>query len=362
MAMIPFRIPAPVLLLVLILAFLAVSPVTGALSRRHAPPPPAGDNLAPQDAASMARLWRGYHREGDGLLEDAEADYGEALSSAALEVDVNARAGLDRIRHIRERLGFAFPVVNGLAAASLSARAPLVGIAALLVLAWLLRSVRPRRGTRVRTFGVYGGADPTAPSAFQSALLAYSNEIKRVYGSDYARRAGIQLFFNDFTGSTAAEASTMEQALAETRDVDAKAALTFAFRQSLQYLRDLSERPRFAIGGVVRLLPGAAMAVASIRDLETGEDATLEATAAELADMPMRDLVERALLRTAPMGFVPVSSAAGDLRSATQQLQALALVLASKIRWRESQAITLGERPSRWETVCVFIASARHLA
>ena len=360
----PRRLVLLVLAIALLVALLAISPITGAVSRRGAPRPtlPRGP-VAASDVETTQKLSRGYYREGAGLLDDAEEDYLKALAATSPEVRAGAAEGLRRIRRAREVLGFAFPILTDASGASLRMRAPVTLVLVVLFLAWIVRVSLRRRGTRVMTFAVHGCADPGATAGFQDALLTYSNEIKRVYGSQYARRIGIQLFFDDFTGGPVANASVSERALAEARDVDTKAAVGFALRQAIQYLNDLPERPRFSVAGSVRLLPGAAMVVATVSDLSTGDKRYLEASVAEFADMPMRSFVESALLHSAPvLPFPWASTEAEDTRHVSKQLQALALILACKIRWRESEAITVTQRPGRWETVCLFAASARDLA
>ena len=48
-------------------------------------------------------------------------------------------------------------------------------------------------------------------------------------------------------------------------------------------------------------------------------------------------------------------------RQIASQLETLAMVLACKIRWSESQAVSSGQRPQRWETICLTAAAAKDL-
>jgi hypothetical protein len=357
------RVASPVVIMGLVAAFLAISPVAGCLVRCRASAPPSLTTVAATDLAAAQDLWRGFHLEGEGLLDEAAVHYARALAATGSDVRVAATDGLARIQRVRVALGPGFAVTTGLSAISLQARGPVLAASAALLVTWLLRRSFRRRGTLVTVFPVYGAVGPDEPAAFRDALLLFSNGIKRAYGSDYARRLGMQLFFDDLTGAPAGDAGSMERALAETREFDTKAAVGFALRQSMLYLRDLTERARFQIGGSVRVFPGTATATAIVRDLQTGEDVRIEASLAELVAMPMYTFVEQTLLQSRPILPYPMRAPdAEDRRQVSRHLQALALVLASKIRWRQSQAVAVGHRPVRWETVCLFTAAVRDLA
>jgi hypothetical protein len=265
-------------------------------------------------------------------------------------------AALERLRKAREVGALSYTGLIALAAASARLRAPLLGALFVVGSTWSFRRLFPRQGVRLNQFAVYGSSDRSVAAVFEDALLDYSNLVRRVYNSRH-----IQLFFDDLKGAAVAEAGAIEQALAEARDLDVKAVVGLALGQGVRFLRELPERPRLLISGAVRLLPGSAKATAIIRDLATTTEAYLEASSADIGALPMLGFIERKLL--APATAATSSWQRGeDLRRVSGQLQAVALVLACKIRLHESQAVRTGLRPSHWETICLTTAAMKDLA
>jgi hypothetical protein len=166
------------------------------------------------------------------------------------------------------------------------------------------------------------------------------------------------LLFEDLKGQPI-EGSGYDDAFEEAKDPDAKAAVRFALKQAIRFARDW-EQPRVLIEGNVRLLPGGAKAAAIISDRKLDRHTRIEAHTDELRSITGGIYVERPLLNPFTSESEAVASRrAGDLRRATGELHALALILACKIRFEELRLLGAGYKPKSWKTVYLFAGAAR---
>jgi hypothetical protein len=235
---------------------------------------------------------------------------------------------------------------------------PIAAALLILIIYWCAAYPFPLRGTRISEFPVYGCSDKDATAQFRNSLLWFSNEIRNIYTSRYAQSIGMTLLFEDLKGQTI-EGSGYDDAFEEAKDPDAKAAVRFALKQAIRFVRDW-ERPRVVIEGAVRLLPGGAKAAAIITDRKLGRQTRIEAHTDELTYIRGGTFVQRELLNpfTGGSGAV-VSRRAEDLRRASGELHALALILACKIRFEELRLLEAGYKPKSWKTVYLFAGAAR---
>ena len=141
----------------------------------------------PADLVAVYNLHEGYSLEKDGLINEAIKQYRAALNAKSQIVRNESAIALDRLIKRRERLGpFSHSIVSLVSVSSFLG--PLITILLLLlVVGWLGLSLVPRCGTSMAEFPVYGTSDPSAGRIFQDAFLRYSNDIKRVYESQFAR-------------------------------------------------------------------------------------------------------------------------------------------------------------------------------
>jgi hypothetical protein len=355
------RQSAVIVALLLIAAFLAVSPIAGSRLRGSSAEPQICPNLSVAEIPLAQKLWRAYESEGNGLLDEAETGYEPVLKAQCAAMRQSAVAGLTRLRRARQTGGFFFGGILTLAAASARLRSTVLIVAAVLLLAALFQVLFSRRGARLMQFSIYGCGDEFPADAFRDALLNCSNLIKRVYGSDYARHRGIQLFFDDLKGEVIADANPLERALAEARDIDAKLAVGLVLGQLLRYWRELPERPRLLVSGSVTVLPGSAKAHVVIRDVISHAETHVDASTEDAGALPMYSFVVSRLLQMQPATTPSGWKRDQGRRQIASELETLAMIVACKIRWRESQAVSAGQRPRRWETICLTAAAAKEL-
>jgi hypothetical protein len=349
-------------LLLLITVFLSFSPWAGLNLQARSSPPGACVPLEEKDAPFAQALWKAYEVEGDGLLESAEANYVGALPAACPTIRRGAAAGLARLRLARASTNILFRIQLALAPASAGARMPILVFGAILMLAGIMRQITPRRGIRLKGFDVYGVIDPAAGSHFRDTLVGYSSFVQRVFSSDYARRIGIQLFFNDLSGESLSDATELERTLADVRDADSKVTLAIAISRGFRYLRRALERPRVEMSGTVWVQPSEARASAVLRDLASGEEIHVDGSSTDFELLPMNPFVAEKLIHLpAQNPRVPRSVRAEEFRDLSLQLRQLALVLACTIRYRESQSLPAGVRPASWRTICLTAAVLKDL-
>jgi hypothetical protein len=353
------------LLAVLALAALVVLPGrVGSHFRRDVPPPAPVIGTDPVDVQALHRLREGYEYEGAGQIEMAKGEYVAALAGKASDLQAAATRALERLRARREWLGWSGDVVLRLAAMPFALRLSLGLLLVLIVYGTVREWVFRPKGTRVAEFPVLGCGDPTAARTFQEAFLTFSGEVKRVYGAEFSKRLGLAVSFDGLQGSTVPNAGVFERALAEARTADAKAVTRFALSEAVQWLTRVTERaPAIVITGTVQLVPGGARATARLRDHRVEDEETIEASTDELAEFErVVGVCDRLLGESCPRPFVASPhDEAEDRRRTTSQLRALALVLACKVRHRESAAVQFGARPGSWKTVCAFTAAGAAL-
>ena len=129
-----------------------------------------------------------------------------------------------------------------------------------------------------------------------------------------------------------------------------------------RWVAQLTSRPAILVTGSIQFLPGGARASARLLDLHSGRDTLIDATTEELSTLQNKvNGIEALLGRVQPPTSASPSAKAEDLRQTADQLAALALVLACKIRYLESQTAGASYRPSSWETICVFTAACAKL-
>jgi hypothetical protein len=308
------------------------------------------------DLMAVYNLRQGNSLERDGLINEAVKEYRAALSAKSQIVRNDSAVALERLNKRREQLGPLSSTVVLLASLASSLGALLTLLLVLLIVGWLLVSLIPRRGTRMAEFPVYGSSDPNASRIFQDAFLRYSNDIKRVYGSQFALRFGIKSSFDALQGSSVPDANIYERALAEARNFETKAVARFALTEFIRWMNQLTSRPAILITGSVQLLPSAANASAFLRGSRSGDETVINATTAELSELQTKVKVANELLsKVSPNLHVSLQDYCEDLRQTSDLLCALALVLACKMRYWESQAVPSSYRPSSWKTVCVFM-------
>ncbi len=320
-------------------------------------------NPGDRQSSAAFRLHRAWETERDGNIDPAEKQYLAAVDSTTACISGAARLEMSRIALARERWGLMYGLLADWAHVSSELRTPLLFLfpawIAYLLLAWFI----PRKGIRIGQFSVHGAGHSEAADQFVDSLLSFSLAIRRAYGAEYLRRAGLTALFEDLTGPTVERADAFEKALADAGDSDVKSVVLLAFK-ALNFLRRLSERPRFKLEGNVYLLRDTAHVTAALKELgkRHSKEVFLQATLAELDAIPSATLVRDALLlseaaRTTPRHYAK----AEDLRDVTQQLHGLALVLASKLRSMQLQAKEAEYRPRNWVTVCLFTAAAASL-
>jgi hypothetical protein len=157
-------------------------------------------------------------------------------------------------------------------------------------------------------------SDEQSSRLFRDALVWFANDIKRVYGSEYARSLGMTLIFDDLKGQPLA-AGRYDQALVDAQEPDAKAAVRFALVQVIQFIRDAASRPRLLLQGEVRLFPSGAKAAAILTDRVTGRDTRIEAQTGEFTQVPHSGFVQDRLLnRQATTPQPSPDNAAEELR------------------------------------------------
>ncbi len=343
--------------LALVAVFLIVSPLFGSFLRKGAA---RGDGCVAkrdEDAASIYKLRSAREAEADGDVNEAEKGFSEALKSANECIRRSSAEELERISAIRRRLGLRYRVLAEVSAASLHMRAPIITVLLVWGTCLFAVSVFPRRGTWVAEFPVYGCDDAAANKIFRDALVLFANQIKRLYGSDFARAVGIVLFFDDLKGQSLEGKSALDQALSETKP-EPQALFRFALTQVLRFVKNGAERPAVLVEGNVHMFPGGSKAVAVIKDKRKGKEVHIEAHISELAGLP--GLVHRRLLSLPVQPPQPSpSKREEERREMCGQLYALALLLACKLRL--AQAVRTGYMPGSWKTVCLFAAAATTL-
>jgi hypothetical protein len=310
--------------------------------------------------SAALRLEAAEETEREGNVTSAEKQYLEVAGSSAQCVSMTAQRDLKRIQAAKRRWGLAYGIMADWAFASYELRTPLIfiylAIAAYLALARFV----PRKGVRIGTFSVHGSNHEEVVELFIDSLTSFSAAIRRAYEADYLRRAGLSAVFEDLTGPTVEDADPFEKALADAGESHAKSVVTLTLK-ALKSMRQLSERPRFELKGKVFLLPDAARVTATLKDLSAskGKEITLDAALVELDVIPCASTIQEILIQSAASGLDPYGYVKGeDLRQVAKQLQGLALVLASKIRFMQLQAKEIEYRPSNWVTVCTLTAAA----
>jgi len=353
------RIPT-ILAVSLALGFLSLAPMFGWLLLRGSPPLRL-DCFASSDKDIVwtYRLLSAWELEGNGNVDQAAKEYRSVLESNNDCVRNAALGRLQRISRIRERLGFAYSIITGVADASARSRSTLVAVLVLIAVPWVIVGMVPRRGTQIAGFPVYGCKEEAASRLFRDALVWFANEIKRVYGSEYAKSVGITLLFDDLKGQPLEGGTATEGDLAEVKDPDTKTAVHFALTRVIRLLRDATERPLLIIEGDVRLFPGDAKAVGIIKNASTGEEIRIEAYTKELGEIPGWLSIENRLVNppVTPLQVSP-SSIAEESRQMSKQLYVVALLLACKIRFAQLKEVNVGYKPNSWKTVCLFTAAA----
>ena len=311
---------------------------------------------------ALQNLHQGRVLERDGLIEAAVKEYTAALTAKSPTIVSNSVASLDRIREKREELGLLFNVAAFGASLSVYLRTPVAVSLVLIALAGLLAFVLPRTGSQMGEFPVSGSFDAGATRGFQTAFLRFSNEIRRRYSSEFARRFGMVLSFDVYEGAPVAGADAFERALAEAGTLETKAVAGLVLTGVTRWVAQLTSRPAILVTGSIQFLPGGARASARLLDLHSGRDTLIDATTEELSTLQNKvNGIEALLGRVQPPTSASPSAKAEDLRQTADQLAALALVLACKIRYLESQTAGASYRPSSWETVCVFTAACAKL-
>ncbi len=170
------------------------------------------------------------------------------------------------------------------------------------------------------------------------------------------------LSFDVYEGAQAAGADSFERALAEAGTLETKAVAGLVLTGVTRWVAQLTSRPAILVTGSIQLLPGGAKASARLLDLHSGKDTLVDATTEELSTLQKKVNVTEGLLgRVQPPISASPWAKAEDLRHTAYQLAALALVLACKIRYLESQTVGANYRPSSWKTVCVFTAACAQL-
>jgi hypothetical protein len=341
-------------------AFLSIAPLTGSALRHSAPSPP-NDCIqkTSNELPSIYKVRSASELELDGRIDEAEKAYGAVLTSSNACVRDTAIAGLARFYRLRERLGMSYSVVADLAAISARMLTPIVLVLLVVVAYWSFVRLVPAKGTRIDGFPVYGSDDLLASKQFQDALLWFANDIKRVYSSEYARNVGITLLFDDLQGDSLKGQSVYDEALAELTEPDAKAAVRFAMTHVVRWLRDAVERPEFLVTGDVRLFPGSAKAVGAIVAAKTGKAIRIEASTTEFEELPVLSFIQGKLLNPPAVALDRAPQRkVEEMRRTSSQLYELALLLACKIRFAQSQLAAGGYKPNSWQTLCLYAAGA----
>lgn len=319
----------------------------------------------PKDRQSSAalRLRAGWEAERDGNVYDAQKQYLAAVDSTTACVRDAARLAMDHLSLEKDSWGLGYGLMADWAHISSALRTSLVFVYLALVGYLLLSWFVPREGIRIGKFRVHGTNHPAAAELFVDSLVSFTATIRRAYDADYLRRAGLTALFKDLTGPTVERADEFEKALADAGESNLRSAVLLAFR-AFNFIRRLSERPRFRLEGNVYLLPGTARVTAVLNDLarRKSKEVYLEAALDELDAIPSASFVREALIH--PLVAHPWATdytKGEDHRRITQQLQGLGLVLASKFRSTQLQAKETGYRPRNWVVVCLFTAAAAHL-
>jgi hypothetical protein len=322
----------------------------------HGQPPIKAVGSDPGDLVTVYSLREAGNLERKGLINEAIKEYRSALSAKSQTVRNESAVALDRLEKRRERLGPFSDIVIILASFSSFLGFVTTIFLVLLGAGWLLLSLVPRRGTRMAEFPVYGSSDPNASRIFQDAFLRCSNDIKRVYTSQLARRYGITVSFDSLQGSAVPDANIYERALAEARNFETKVAVRFALTEFIRWMNQLTSRPAILITGSVQLLPSGGTVSALLRGFRRGDETVIYGTTMELSELQTQAKVAKRLL-TEVRSDLHISNReyCEDLRQTSDQLCALALVLACKMRYWESRAVSASYRPSSWKTVCVFM-------
>jgi hypothetical protein len=349
-------IPSLVALL-LVLGFLVLPTILGRVLRQGVSP------LSLQCAAAERvwkyKLWSAHDLQNDGRLDEAEKEYRAALESPSRCIQDAADAGLNRIAALKEQLGPSYRVIAETANLSTILRAPIVSALFLLGVCLLGMRMFPRRGARIADFPVYGTDNSRAGVLFRDGLIWFANEIKRVYGSEYAQKAGMILLLDDLKGEALEDKSLYEQAIADAQDPGAKAAVRFALTQIIRFLRDSPRRPVVSVEGHVNLFPGSAKVIGIVKDLRAGEETRVEADTSELEELPIPQFVQARLLNPPFASPAPTHfRKAEEMRLMSAQLFALSLVFACKIRLVQSRTAAKGYKPHSWKTICLFAAAA----
>jgi hypothetical protein len=160
------RITPGLVTLALLAGFLAIPYGFGHWARDPSTPG-AGCN----DDYSTHLMWKNRLRsawdlEADGGFELAEKEYGSALASNSDCIRVAAIAQLKRISEKRDELGPAYRSLAELANISAQLRAPIVAVAFVMIVCWVVSRLIPRRGTRIGEFPVYGSQRRAVQSTF----------------------------------------------------------------------------------------------------------------------------------------------------------------------------------------------------
>lgn len=353
------RIKTPLLVsLLLLFGFLSAPSIVGYVLTKEAPPRSKWCTPSTDDLQLVNGLQSAWELEREGRVESASTEYRAALQSRDNCVRSIALRELARISDFREHLGPAYRVIADATEFSLHLQGPIVAALLTLIIYWCAANSFPLRGTRISEFPVYGCSDKDAGAQFRNSLLSFSNEIRDVYTSNYAHSIGMTLLFEDFKGQTI-EGSGYDDAFEGAKDPDTKAAVRFALKQAIRFVRDW-ERPRVLIEGNVRLLPGGAKGAAIITDRKLNRNTRIEAHTDELIHIIGGTFVQRELLNPIISGSGPIlSRQAEDLRKTSSELHALALILACKIRFEELRLLRAGYKPKSWKTVYLFAGAAR---
>jgi hypothetical protein len=328
----------------------------------HSPDISCSDPKDRQSSGAL-RLRAAWEAEREGDVDAAQKQYLAAVDSTTACVRDAARLAIDRLSLQKDKWGLAYGVLADWAHISSELRTSLV-FAYLALLAYLLLSwFIPRKGIRIGKFPVHGTSHPAAAELFADSLVSFTATIRRAYDADYLRRAGLTALFEDLTGPTIERADDFEKALADAGESNLRSVVLLAFK-AFNFIRRLSERPRFRLEGNVYCLPGTARVTAVLNDLtkRKSKEVHFDATLAELDAIPSPAFVREALIHPAvSQPWATQYTKGEDLRYVTQQLHGLALVLASKVRSTQLQAKEAGYRPRDWVVVCLFTAAAAHL-
>jgi hypothetical protein len=277
------RVLAIVVSLLFGATLLATPPMTGRVFAGESSPKLTFlESILPQDGKALVAWRRARALESEGLVDDAFTAYATALEAKSKGLADSSLNALRRLEGKREQLGPIYGLDASTAVVSNSLRVPLFFALVLFVVAFVLTLVLPRRGSQLGDLPVPGALRPATASEFQASLLGFTNTVRRVFGSEFARRLGITLSFDARERPIVAGADIFDRALAEASMLEAKGIVRFAVTGVVHWIAQSILRPSILITGAVQLLPGGARATARVRDLRSGTETEVDARSHEL--------------------------------------------------------------------------------